>query len=149
MDIAKKTAAVAVGLATLVAGGVAAASPAAAASRWITSDEVWTINNPRTALSVNTSVGTVQVRYGTYRGRQYGWGRALNSYGGYKLRFEVDTDGDRIPNNESSLRYIKGPGATWTSGYQTSSSSARAFRACIMGHGQHRCSQTSNRTGWW
>ncbi|WP_116247828.1 hypothetical protein [Nocardiopsis sp. FIRDI 009] len=46
-------------------------------------------------MSVNTSAGTVQVRYGTHRGRQYGWGRALNSSSGYLLLFEVDHDGDR------------------------------------------------------
>src|SRR5690606_40468159 len=74
----------------------AAATPAAAVWPWITGDQILSITNPKTALSVSTPVGTVQVRYGTYGGKQYGWGRVVNPTVGYNLIFEVDLNGDRI-----------------------------------------------------
>lgn len=147
MNILKKTAATAAATAFLMGAGVATASPAAAQT-WITPSQVWSIGNPKTARSVDTQFGTVQVRYGTYQGRQYGWGRVMNSYDGHRLLFEVDTDGDRVPN-DWRVHYISGPSVGWTHGHATSPSSARAFRACILASGQYGCSSTSNRTAWW
>lgn len=148
MNIVKKMAAAAVAAGTVVAGGVAAATPAAAASPWISASQVRSISNPLTAVAIDTPVGTIQVRHGIYNGRQYGWGRVVNARAGYTLKFEVDTDGDRIPNTSSSIHNLSSSVA-WTAGYPTSSSSARAFRACLYNSLGGSCSATNYRTAWW
>lgn len=148
MNILKKASATAAATAFLMGAGVATASPATAAPTWIDESQVASIGNPKTARSVNTPLGTAQVRYGTYQGRQYGWGRVVNSNNGHAVLFEIDTNGDRIPD-VSSVHYIKGASIGWTYGYRTSSSSARAFRACILTSVQYKCSATPNRTSWW
>ncbi|WP_152529300.1 hypothetical protein [Nocardiopsis chromatogenes] len=148
MNILKKASATAAATAFLMGAGVATASPATAAPTWINEGQVASIGNPQTARSVNTPLGTVQIRYGHYQGRQYGWGRVVNSSNGRKLRFEVDTDGDRVPNDRS-IHYITGPGYGWTEGHVTFSSSLVAFRACILPSNKYNCSETTNRTSWW
>lgn len=146
MNILKKIAATAAAAALLAGVGVAAASPAAADS-FLHPDKVWSISDPKTARSVDTHLGTVQVRYGTYQGRQYGWGRIMNGNGGDRLLFEIDTDGDRVPDT-SSLLNITGPSVGWTYGYPTSSSSDRAFRACILDTARS-CAFNLQSTDWW
>jgi hypothetical protein len=127
----------------------AAATPAAAAGDWITSAQVHTITNPQTAVSKSTPSGILQIRFGTYEGRQYGWGRVLETPGGSMVRFEYDTDGNRVPNG--SFTSNNPPGTKWSAGYRTSSSSAYAFRACIIFKKGIPCSQvdSSRKTGWW
>lgn len=148
-NIFKKVAAVVAATAVVMAGSVATAVPASAAYlTWINDDQVLSISNSRTAVSKDTSVGTVQVRFGTYQGRQYGWGRVLNGRSNYVLFFEVDTNGDRVMD-EGDTAYITGGNPIWTWGAPTSSSSARAFRACLLSPSQFSCSETSNRTAWW
>ncbi|MEU5858925.1 hypothetical protein ABZ799_26710 [Nocardiopsis dassonvillei] len=147
-NIFKRAAAVVAATGVVMAGSVATAAPASAALTWIDDDQVLSISNSRTAVSKDTSVGTVQVRFGTYQGRQYGWGRVLNGRTGYVLFFEVDTNGDRVMD-EGATAYIPDGNPRWTWGAPTSSSSARAFRACILNSSQFSCSETSNRTAWW
>ncbi|MFP8883083.1 hypothetical protein [Streptomyces barkulensis] len=129
------------------AGVVGAAAAPASASSWITPEQVHSITNPRTAVFKETPAGTVQVRYGTYGGVQYGWGRVVNPAAGYDLMFEVDTDGDRKADTFSGDFNISGGGIHWTGGYPTSSSSKVAFRACITK--QLTCAETTYRTAWW
>lgn len=149
MNLLKKVAAAAAAAAIAMVGSVTVATPALASDvLWINQDKVLSISNARTALSVDTPRGTVQIRYGTYNGVQYGWGRALNAPAGYTLVFEADTNGDRIMD-EGATAYLTGSSAVWTWGASTSASSARAFRACILSSSQMSCSETSSRTGWW
>ncbi len=150
MGIVRKTAAVIAASGLMVGLSAVTASPASA-DPWINHSQVLDISNPRTASSVNTSLGTVQIRYGTYQGRQYGWGRAMNvppPSGGLYLRFEVDTDGNRIPDDSAHFN-LGTDGFNWTAGYPTSSSSARAFRACVLDLFENTCSEAGSRTPWW
>ncbi|GHD36381.1 hypothetical protein [Nocardiopsis kunsanensis] len=148
MNIFRRAVAVMAGAAVVMAGSVTVASPAVAAVDWINHDQVWSVSNPRTALSVDTPRGTVQVRYGTHQGKQYGWARALNAPSDYVLAFEVDTNGDRR-SDEGAREYLTGNNAAWTWGAAASSHSARAFRACILSYSEMSCAETSYRTGWW
>lgn len=126
----------------------AAATPASAASNWIDPDQVLSITNPKTALSKDTPAGTVQVRYGTYGGGQYGWGRAVSPTPGYNLIFEVDTNGNRVADRSARVKKLSGK-TVWTHGYPTSSSSKVAFRACITRHDSCAATNSEHRTGWW
>ncbi|PSK96338.1 hypothetical protein CLV63_112223 [Murinocardiopsis flavida] len=151
----QKIAAIALASISMSAGMIAVAAPASAgptpetsALTWINESQVLATTNRQTAASTGTTVGTVQVRYGNYQGRQHGWGRILNPRQGYSLVFEVDTNGDRV-RDEAATKYLTG-GTAHTWGAPTSSSSARAFRACVLAPSQPpSCSETINRTGWW
>ncbi|MGW8529121.1 MULTISPECIES: hypothetical protein [Nocardiopsidaceae] len=127
----------------------AAVADARSASTWINPDQVLATSNKGTGDARVTSVGTVQVRFGRHsNGRVYGWGRALNS-GNRFLVFEVDTNGDRR-FDLSSEEHIQSRPNVWTSGFQTSSSSNVAFRACITPwEGQICENYPETRTGWW
>ncbi|WP_285731879.1 hypothetical protein [Nocardiopsis sp. ATB16-24] len=150
MGITKKIVTVVTVFGMAMGLSIATASPASA-DPWIEQPQILEISNRKTAYSVKTPIGTVQVRYGTHQGRQYGWGRTLNvspPTGGRHLLFEVDTNGDRIPDDQVLVLAGKN-GSNWTKGYRTSASSARAFRACILDFLESACADTSNRTPWW
>lgn len=96
-----------------------------------------------------TSNGTVQVRYGTYQGTQYGWARAVDAPKNWYVRFEIDLDGDRNSDWYSAAR-IGERNPEWTNGWPTSSSSDTAFRACLVSASTRTCDDVpSHRTGWW
>lgn len=140
----------ALAMAAAFAGVVGAtATPATAASLWISRAQVLSIKNPMTAVAKVTPAGTVQVRHGTYGGKQYGWGRAVAPTAGYNLVFEVDTNGDRSRDDGVHWYSLPGGETVWIEGYPTSSSSKVAFRACITKHLE--CSKTTSgyRTAWW
>jgi hypothetical protein len=109
-------------------------------------------SNRGTARSYSFGGGTVEVRYGTYQGTQYGWGRAINTNSNYYIRFEVDLDGDRVRDWSSTYRIST---RNYTTGYATSSSPNRAFRACIITDPAARCRPAGtttlprNSTTWW
>lgn len=112
------------------------------------------LDDPNTATGISTvaqgvssTAGTAQVRAGRVNGVQYGWARAVNGSTAYGLRFEIDTDGNRVGNcavyiDISSARY-------WTSGTQTSASSNVAFRACILSRASENCDDSVSVTQWW
>lgn len=116
---------------------------------WITQEEVHSSTNTAVAVDKVTPAGTVQVRHGTYGGKQYGWGRAVAPTAGYNLVFEVDTNGDRSRDDGVHWYSLPGGETVWIEGYPTSSSSKVAFRACITKHLE--CSKTTSgyRTAWW
>ncbi|GAA3619344.1 hypothetical protein ACG5V6_02290 [Streptomyces chitinivorans] len=116
---------------------------------WITQEEVHSSTNTAVAVDKVTPAGTVQVRHGIHAGKQHGWGRAVNPTADYNLIFEVDLNGDRRPEKQWTWSYLPEGGLRWTGGYPTSSSSDRAFRACITRHSS--CSKTTSdyRTAWW
>jgi hypothetical protein len=132
--------------ATLLTGAAApaAASPdSAAVAPWLNDPN--SCSNIRTAVQRDVSNRTVQVRYGTCGGTQYGWGRILN-YGRLDyIRFEVDLNGDRVADDYD---YYFANARNYTAAYPTSSSSARAFRACFVTTPGGTCS-ASNATAWW
>lgn len=112
---------------------------------WIPDPAV--VPNPRTSLGYAFSRGTVQIRYGTYGGVQYGWGRVLNPANtNHWVRFEVDTDGDRVWNKVHAVQLWH---CNYTAGHPTSNSSAVAFRACIVVNKTDGCQSGVNGTYWW
>lgn len=105
------------------------------------------VPNPQTSLGYSFSRGTVQIRYGTYAGVQYGWGRALNPANtNHWVRFEVDTNGDRVWDKVHAVQLWW---CNYTWGHPTSNSSAVAFRACIVVVKTDGCVSGSNGTYWW
>jgi hypothetical protein len=104
------------------------------------------VPNPQTSVALTFSRGTVQVRFGTYQGTQYGWGRALGANANHWVRFEVDLDGDRSWDLANAWRIGT---RNYTRGYPTSSSANRAFRACIVRDPAATCNSGSNGTFWW
>ncbi|MDA2810926.1 hypothetical protein O4J56_09790 [Nocardiopsis sp. RSe5-2] len=124
--------------------GARSGEGASAQQAWLYDPAV--VPNPRTSLAYSFSRGTAQIRFGTYNGTQYGWGRALNANGNHWIRFEVDNNGDRRWDLYNAWRV----GARiYTRGYPTSSSSARAFRACIVVNPGDGCVSGGNGTYWW
>ncbi|MEO3810246.1 hypothetical protein ABGB17_14695 [Sphaerisporangium sp. B11E5] len=93
-----------------------------------------------TAVSRVVSGRTVQVRYGTCGGVQHGWGRILNYASSDGIRFEVDLNGDR---SADAWSFYRAGTRNYTSGYPTSSSADRAFRAC------YESGSTKSCTAWW
>lgn len=95
-----------------------------------------------------TSSGTAQVRSGYVNGVQNGWGRVVNGAGSRSIVFEVDIDGDRVWD---CAAWSRSTSATiWTSGTQTSSSSSRTFRACVVPNWELRSSSVAvSITPWW
>ena len=118
------------------------AAPAAAQSWW---SDPNSCTSAATAVQRDVSNRTVQVRYGNCGGTQHGWGRILNYGGSDYIRFEVDLNGDRVSDVANTW-----PASTrnYTRGYPTSSSSARAFRACFVTSLTAACT-ASNSTAWW
>lgn len=124
--------------------GTRAGAQASARQSWLYDPAV--VPNPRTSLAYSFGRGTAQIRFGTYQGTQYGWGRALNADADHWIRFEVDLNGDRSWDMYNAWRV----GARiYTRGYPTSSSAARAFRACIVVDPGHGCVSGGNGTYWW
>ncbi|TQN28754.1 hypothetical protein FHX37_4118 [Haloactinospora alba] len=109
-------------------------------------DDPIVVPNPQTSVSYQFHRGTAQVRFGTYNGTQYGWGRAIGASGSDWVLFEVDTDGDRSGDLAS---YAHIGERIYTYGYPTSSSGNRAFRACIVNQPGDSCSSGNNGTYWW
>lgn len=137
------TAASAAALLTGAAAPAAASPESAVAAPWLSDPNSCT--GIRTAVERIVSNRTVQVRYGMCGGTQYGWGRILN-YGGLDyIRFEVDVNGDRV---EDGFSWYFANNRNYTAGYPTSSSSARAFRACFVTSGSGTCN-ANNATAWW
>ncbi|MCE7081805.1 hypothetical protein [Streptomyces sp. ST2-7A] len=134
----------------MVAGTVAAAvattlltaAPASAQTWW---DDPNSCTSTATAVQRDVSNRTVQVRYGRCGGSQYGWGRILNYGSSDYIRFEIDLNGDRVWDLAETRRASS---RNYTSGYLTSSSSARAFRACYVTSLSGTCN-SSNATAWW
>jgi hypothetical protein len=133
------------GLATAaLATTLLAAAPASAASTWWYDPSSCT--GAATAKSADVSGRTVQVRYGTCGGYQYGWGRILNYNPDTDLiRFEVDTNGDRSWD-VADVWFASD--RNYSMGRLTSSSSAVAFRACFVTSASTACT-SANGTGWW
>lgn len=102
-------------------------------------------SNIGTATERIISNRTVQVRYGTCGGTQHGWGRLLNYGSGDYIRFEVDVNGDRIPDGAS---WYLARNRNYTAGYPTSPDPARAFRACFVTSSSETCNP-GNSTPWW
>lgn len=117
---------------------------ASAASNWWSDPNSCT--NVKTAVRKDFGGYTVEVRYGTCGGAQYGWGRVTNYGSGAYVRFEVDVDGDRAFDGYD-LRYA--PTRNYTSGYRTSSNSLRAFRACVVFSEKETCLYSGSTTAWW
>ncbi|GAA1440678.1 hypothetical protein [Nocardiopsis tropica] len=163
MGAIKKTLATVAATGMMLTGGVVAAGPAAAAAPAIETEEVTAQAYPwldRSHMTSTTSQQTprnlpygsasVQVRTGIHSdGSRYGWARALNANTNHILRFEIDTDGDRVWDL-AATKNIDG-NTQWTNGYATSSSSNRAFRACVMRSisGCGTASQVVAVTDWW
>jgi len=131
-------AAVMVATTTVLSAGPANAAP------WLSDPNSCT--NVKTAVRKDYNGRTIEVRYGTCGGTQYGWGRVTNYNSGTYIRFEVDVDGDRVADGDD-LRYA--PTRNYTSGYQTSTSSARAFRACVVFSEKETCLYSGSTTAWW
>lgn len=102
-------------------------------------------SNKSTVHSVETDRGTVKLRTGWYEGTQYGWAYSDNSTGGRYIALDVDLDGDRAWDR---TRYGDLRDTMDSPGYPTSSSSDRAFRACIKAAEDQPC-DSSYSTPWW
>lgn len=104
------------------------------------------VANPQTAASYQSGRGKAELRVGTHNGTQYGWGRAIGASGNDWIRFEMDTNGDRVWDYYDAWKISE---RIYTAGYSTSSSSDRAFRACIVTQPGNGCSSGGNGTYWW
>lgn len=101
--------------------------------------------NRSTVATAETKLGTVKLRTGYYKGAKYGWAETRNSHDVRYVALDVDTDGDRIPN-EMMLGDLRD--TMNTGGYKTSSSSNRAFKACVK-HNKNKKCHPSYSTAWW
>ncbi|MCF6470635.1 hypothetical protein FAF44_19850 [Nonomuraea sp. MG754425] len=148
-------AAVAIGLAT-VPPASAAARPAAAtgsgAVKWKCAfggdyNIEKKLSNKITPRSKKTGKGTVDLRAGWYKGKQYGWARVRSPKSTKQFTMiEVDTNGDGKPDDEwgTIVRVEK-----FTCANPASSNSKLAFRACITAKSEARCTSSTYRTSWW
>ncbi|TQM75765.1 hypothetical protein FHX40_2483 [Thermopolyspora flexuosa] len=146
MSVRKRAAGLLTGLVTVAALAVPLAPGAAQASTpWL--DDPGTCTNHQTARSAVISGRTVEVRYGNCNGKQYGWGRIRGfvSWLPDRIRFEVDINGDRIPDGHS-VRLARH--RNYTAAYPTASGSRRAFRACFVTSDSQPCTP-NNSTAWW
>ncbi|MFJ4789607.1 hypothetical protein [Streptomyces sp. NPDC088794] len=137
------------------AGAAGAADAARSAGPTLECFGVPGLEDSTTATGVSTAVqgpatssGTAQVRTGYANGVQYGWGRVVGGSGGRSVVFEVDIDGDRVWD---CAAWTHSTAATiWTTGTQTSSSSSRAFRACVVPNWELCSSSVAvSITPWW
>ncbi|MEU4227487.1 hypothetical protein AB0F17_24615 [Nonomuraea sp. NPDC026600] len=116
-------------------------------------DAPW-LEDPSICSNIQTAPGpisvngrTVQIRYGSCNGTQYGWGRILGYSPLDYIRFEVDITGDRVADGYS---YYRAGERNYTAGYPTSSSSTRAFRACYVALPITDCGNSAAAsTPWW
>jgi hypothetical protein len=122
-----------------VAISVFAAGTATAAPTWYSDPNSCT--NVKTAASATVEGRTVEVRYGTCGGAEYGWGRILGYGLADYIRLEVDTTGDRVADDRA---YYLAKSRNYTAGYL---SSAR-LRACFVRSTSGTCTN-SNATAWW
>ncbi|MEV7965824.1 hypothetical protein AB0O34_07550 [Sphaerisporangium sp. NPDC088356] len=129
-------------LAVTAATSVTATTPANAAT-WLS--DPGSCTNVQTGTQRDVNGYTVQVRYGTCGGVQYGWGRVLNGPSDRYVVMEVDTNGDRRWDGKDE-RLIGT--RNYTSGYATASGSTRAFRACVIKDPTWDC-DAGSPTGWW
>jgi len=139
----KKTAAVLACLAGVAAAPLATGT--AQAASWLS--DPGGCSGVATAASRVVSNRTVEVRYGRCNGVQHGWGR-ITGYSGSSaqyIRFEVDTDGDRLQDGAS---WYAATNRNYTAAYPTASGSTRAFRACYITSSSATCT-SSNSTAWW
>ncbi|GLW09158.1 hypothetical protein Misp01_42870 [Microtetraspora sp. NBRC 13810] len=121
-----------------------AATPPAQAAPWLS--DPGSCTNVQTGRQADGNGYTVQIRYGTCGGVQYGWGRVLNGRADMYVFFEVDITGDRRSDgNDSRLIGTR----NYTSGYATASGSTRAFRACVIKDPTWDCNAASVVTAWW
>lgn len=90
------------------------------------------LNDPGCATNRSTiyTIDNASLRVGWYNGRQYGWARYESwDRSDDQLHFEVDVNGDRRFDYRYSI--FQASDFAYTTGYATSSSSARAFRVCV------------------
>ncbi|TDQ55427.1 hypothetical protein [Actinorugispora endophytica] len=126
------------------AHGVRSAVPRTGQTTWL--DDPAVASGVGTARTQKSVTGIAQLRFGTHEGVKYGWARGLRTNDNHWVRFEVDLDGDRSWDEYESWRI----GArNYTSGYPTSSSKDRAFRACVVDTYDEECVTGENGTVWW
>jgi hypothetical protein len=101
--------------------------------------------NAATAVNRGVSGRTVEVRFGTCSGVQHGWGRITGYGSGDFIRFEVDTNGDRVQDGAS---WFLATNRNYTAAYPTSADPNRAFRACFVTSSSGLCN-SNNSTPWW
>lgn len=92
----------------------------------VRSDQWLSDANCTTNRSTVYKIGNGALRIGYYNGKQYGWGKLYAGEYDF-IFFHVDLDGDR-KSDLSSYNFGQG---TYTLAYPSSSSSKRAFRACV------------------
>ncbi|GAB2463397.1 hypothetical protein GCM10027162_67620 [Streptomyces incanus] len=119
---------------SILATGTATAAPA-----WYQDPNSCT--NVKTAASAPVEGRTVEVRYGTCGGAQYGWGRILGYGTGDYIRLEIDTTGDRVADDRA---YYLAKSRNYTAGYLSSAH----LRACFVRSPSSTCT-SSNATAWW
>ncbi|MFB6961693.1 hypothetical protein ACFCYB_33060 [Streptomyces sp. NPDC056309] len=128
--------------AAATAASVLVAGPASAASWW---GDPNSCSGAKTVVSKVVNNRTVEVRAGSCGGSQHGWGRIVGYGSGDYIRFEVDTNGDRVQDGAS---WYLATNRNYTAGYPTASGSTRAFRACFVTSSTATCTST-NSTAWW
>ncbi|MEU5874051.1 hypothetical protein AB0A73_21155 [Glycomyces sp. NPDC047369] len=104
------------------------------------------VTGKQTVRSITTSRGTIQVRSGYFNGVRYGWARVVNG-AVWGIVMKVDHNGDRVVDLSC------GPDG-WFSGtsdmYPTSSSSDRAFKACVRADTEYTAPcNPAHQTAWW
>ncbi|MEU8526337.1 MULTISPECIES: hypothetical protein [Streptomyces] len=140
---------------TLLAGssGSAGAAPRGEVTAAVTCGDLAYLSDPAVATGQTTvkqasgETGTAQIRSGWYNGRQYGWAKASSSaWSSLNIVFEVDVNGDR----KADCRYSSPVSSRiYTAAKATHSSSAVAFRACILFSVSNGCDAAATKTGWW
>ncbi|WP_418956969.1 hypothetical protein [Streptomyces tritici] len=141
--------------ATLLAGasGPAGAAPRGEVGAAVVCGDLAYLSDPANATGQTTvaqatgDTGTAQIRAGWYNGKRYGWAKASSyAYNSLHVMFEVDVNGDR----KADCRYWKAvTDRIYTAGKATHSSSAVAFRACLLFDPAHSCNAAATKTGWW
>ncbi len=99
------------------------------------------VPNPETAVQQFFENITVEIRYGTFEGRQYGWVRVLNGNPDDNVTFFIDIDGDRLRDYYDIWRVGD---RNYTRGYPTTPGPERAFQGCVGGR-----SFDGGCTDWW
>lgn len=142
-NLTNRTPGIATITAVAAAAVVLAAGPASAAS-WV-HDPGASCVPTSTPRDRTVSSREIQVRAGTCSGAQYGWGRVIGYQNGDYIRFEVDTNGDRIPDVHNTWLATN---RNYTDAWPTSSSSQVAMRACLVSSLDGTCN-SGNATNWW
>ncbi|HEY9373447.1 hypothetical protein [Streptomyces sp.] len=140
---------------TLLAGtsGSAGAAPRGEVTAAVACGDLAYLSDPAAATGQTTvkeasgSTGTAQIRTGRYNGKQYGWAKASRAaYSDLNIVFEVDVNGDR----KADCTYSRAVSSRiYTAAKATHSSSAVAFRACLLFTVSHGCNAAATKTGWW